>query len=103
MGTHVPVPALWHCNGAGIGFPQRSHKAEARYLAKVLPTGEPREQGGNNIAADTNPPEDQETLSKGLRSHSGWGGFYHASSCDKKRVICKKGLLCPSVAKARLI
>ena len=27
MGTLVPLPALWRFNGAGIGFPQRSCKA----------------------------------------------------------------------------
>ena len=32
------LPALWHLNGAGIGFPQRSCKAEARYIAQVLPS-----------------------------------------------------------------
>ena len=26
------------CNGAGIGLPQRSCEAEARYVAKVLPS-----------------------------------------------------------------
>ena len=34
VGTLVPVPTLWHFNGAGIGFPQRSCKPEARYVAK---------------------------------------------------------------------
>ena len=26
VGTLVPPPALWHLNGAGIGFPQRSQR-----------------------------------------------------------------------------
>jgi len=26
VGTLVPLPALWRCNGAGIGFPERSGK-----------------------------------------------------------------------------
>ena len=34
MGTLVPLPTLWHCNEAGIGLPQRSCKAEARYVAQ---------------------------------------------------------------------
>ena len=38
VGTLVPLPTLWHSDGAGIGFPQRSCKAEARYVAKVLPS-----------------------------------------------------------------
>ena len=29
VGTLVPLPALWHFNGAGIGSPQSSYKAEA--------------------------------------------------------------------------
>jgi hypothetical protein len=33
----------------------------------------------------------------------GWRGFYQASSCDKKECFCKKGILCPPVAKERLI
>jgi len=47
VGTLVPLPALWHFNGAGIGLPQRSCKAEARYVAKVLPytTGPPIRYG----------------------------------------------------------
>jgi hypothetical protein len=28
VGTLVPLPTLWHSNGAGISFPQRSRKAE---------------------------------------------------------------------------
>src|SRR5215472_9584597 len=36
LGTLVPLPTVWHFNGAGIGFPQRSCKAEARYVAKAL-------------------------------------------------------------------
>jgi hypothetical protein len=32
----VPLPAVWHLKGAGIGFPQTSCKAESRYVAKVL-------------------------------------------------------------------
>jgi hypothetical protein len=52
---------LWHFDGAGIGFPQRSCNAEARCVAKVLPWGELVKQGGYNrynLGADTNPPED---------------------------------------------
>jgi hypothetical protein len=60
VGTLVPLPALWHFNGAGIGFPQGSCRAELRYVAKALPSGELGKQGGNNPGADTNPPEDQE-------------------------------------------
>jgi hypothetical protein len=30
VGTLVPVPTLWHFSGAGIGFAQRSCKAEGR-------------------------------------------------------------------------
>jgi hypothetical protein len=59
MGTLVPLPALWHFNGAAIGFPQRSCKAEARYVAKVLPSGKLGKRG-NNLRADTNRREDQE-------------------------------------------
>ena len=35
VGTLVPLPALWHCNGAGIGFPQRSCKEEDGYVVRV--------------------------------------------------------------------
>jgi hypothetical protein len=45
VGALVPLPALWHVNGAGIGFRQRSCKAEARYVAKVLPSAGAREAG----------------------------------------------------------
>jgi hypothetical protein len=60
VGTLVPLATLWHFNGAGIGFPQTSCKAEARYVAKVLPSGELGKRGRNNAGADTNPPEHQE-------------------------------------------
>jgi len=60
VGTLVPLSTLWHCNGAGIGFPQRSCKAEARHVAKALPSGQLGKQGGNRPGADTNPLEDQE-------------------------------------------
>jgi len=53
VGTLVPLPTLWHFNGPGIGFPQRSCKAEARYMAKVLPWRELGKQGGDNPGADT--------------------------------------------------
>jgi hypothetical protein len=59
------LPTLWHSNGAGIGFPQRSCKAKARYVAKVLPSGQLGKQGGNNPVPDTNPPEDQEDAVEG--------------------------------------
>ena len=52
--------ACTNFSGAGIGFPQRSCKAKARYVAKVLPSGQLGKQGGNNPGADTNQPEDQE-------------------------------------------
>jgi hypothetical protein len=39
VGTLVPLRTLWRFNGAGIGFPQGSCKAKARYVAKVLPSG----------------------------------------------------------------
>ena len=68
VGTLVPRPALWHFNGAGIGFPQRSCKADARYVAKVLPSGGVREPGCEQPWCRNNPPEDQQNLPKGLRS-----------------------------------
>jgi len=75
------LPALWHFTGAGIGFPQRSRKAQARYVAKALPSGELGKQGGNNPAADTTRRRIKKMLSKGLRSRSGWCGFFcHARS-----------------------
>jgi hypothetical protein len=39
------LPALWHFNGAGIDFSQRSRKAEDRYVAKVLLSEGAREAG----------------------------------------------------------
>ena len=59
MGTLVPLPTLWHFNGAGIDFPQRSCKAEARYVA-VLPSGGTREAEWEQPWCNTNPPEDQD-------------------------------------------
>ena len=69
MGTLVPLPTLWHFNGAGIGFPQRSCKAEARCVPKILPSGQ--------LGPVPTPTRRRikKTLSKGLRSHSGWRGF----------------------------
>src|SRR5207245_9921539 len=39
-GAVAPRPTLWHFNGAGIGFLQRSCKAVGRYVAKALPSAE---------------------------------------------------------------
>jgi len=63
------LPTLWHFNGAGIGFPQRSCKAEARCVPKILPSGQ--------LGPVPTPTRRRikKTLSKGLRSHSGWRGF----------------------------
>src|SRR5215472_15771784 len=65
VGTHVPVPALWHCNGAGIGFPQRSHKAEARYLAKV----QPESRVGTNLVPTQLAGGSRRSCRKGVSSH----------------------------------
>jgi hypothetical protein len=35
----VALPTLWHCNGTGIGFRQRSCKAKARCVASFCPRG----------------------------------------------------------------
>src|SRR6516225_7001667 len=78
----VPLPALWHFNGAGIGFPQRSCKAEATYVAKVLPSGGAREGGCEQPGADTIRRRIKKILPKGLRSH--------ASSCGKKKTVILK-------------
>jgi len=56
VGTLVPLPALWHSNGAGTGFPQRSCKTEARYVAKVCSRGKRAKQHGNNTCADAIQP-----------------------------------------------
>ena len=60
MGTLVPLPALWHFNGAGIGFPQRSCKAEVRCCQlRFYAQG----NSGSRVRTtwcDSNPPEDQE-------------------------------------------
>ena len=54
------MPTLWHCNGAGIGGPRASCKAQAGYVAEVLSSAELRKLFVHNPGADTNPPEDQE-------------------------------------------
>ena len=54
VGTLVPLRTLWQFNGAGIGFPQRSCKAKARYVAKVLPSRQLGRQGGNNLVGQKN-------------------------------------------------
>ena len=53
VGTFLALPALWHFNGAGMGFPQRSCRAEARYVAEALTLGGTREARWNNPGADT--------------------------------------------------
>ena len=40
VGTLVPLPTLWHFNGAGIGFPQRSCKARAGISQRFYPRRE---------------------------------------------------------------
>src|SRR5215469_1287744 len=64
------MPTLWHLNGAGIGFPQRSCKAEARYVAKALPLQGTRETEREQPWADTTCRRIRKILSKGLTSHS---------------------------------
>jgi hypothetical protein len=59
VGPLVPLPALCHFHGEGIGFPQRSCKAEARCVAKVLPRATP-EAGWEQLCAIPTEPEDQE-------------------------------------------
>src|SRR5437660_11638691 len=78
-GAVAPRPTLWHFNGAGIGFLQRSCKAVGRYVAKALPSAELGKQRGNNLGADTTRRRIRKMLSKGLRSHSGWRGFTAAA------------------------
>ncbi len=46
--------------GAGIGFLQRSCKAEGGYGAKVLPSGGAQEAGWEQPWCRNNPPADQE-------------------------------------------
>ena len=46
-------------------------KAEARYVAKVVPSEEPWRRGGDDPGADTTRRKIKKMLSKGLRSHSG--------------------------------
>jgi len=84
VGTLVPLRTLWHFNGAGIGFPQRSCKAEAKYVAKVLPSGQLGKQGGNNPGADTNPPEDQEDAVERVEVAKCLAWFYHDGPCSSK-------------------
>ena len=79
VGTLVPLPALWHFNGAGIGFPQRSCKAEARYVAKVLPSGRARESGRDQPWCRHNAPEDQEDLHDDRRITAGIDVVQHAT------------------------
>jgi len=47
--TVVPLPTLWPFNGAGIGFPQKSRKAEARCVAKSA-LGENAQRNGGQPA-----------------------------------------------------
>ena len=54
------LPTLWHFNGAGIGFLQRSCKAVGGYGAKVLPSGGAQEAGWEQPWCRNNPPADQE-------------------------------------------
>src|SRR5215472_11082313 len=88
--TLVPLPPPWHFNGAGIGFLQRSRKAQARYVAKALPSGELGKQGGNNPAADTTRRRIKKMLSKGLRSRSGWRGFFLPRQVVRRRAARHK-------------
>ena len=78
MGTLVPANAV-ALYGAGIGFLQRSCKAEGGYGAKVLPSGGAQEAGWENPGAETTRRRIKKTLSNGLRSHSGWRGFTAAA------------------------
>ena len=72
-----PLRALWHFNGAGVDFRQRSRKAEGGMSLRFYPREEPGKQGGNNPGAVTNPPGDREDAAERLRPH--------ASTCGKKK------------------
>src|SRR2546429_3645968 len=93
-GAVAPRPTLWHFNGAGIGFLQRSCKAVGRYVAKALPSAELGKQRGNNLGADTTRRRIRKMLSKGLRSHSGWRGLSLRSEEHTSELQSRLHLVC---------